>query len=78
MAGRIASFYYLQHSTLHLMMNYMHPTMDFKAVLKILCSSPEYDELPVRPLSTALLSWQLRLRTCALACSSAWTCTVQS
>jgi hypothetical protein len=48
MAGRIASFYYLQHETMHLLMNHMQPDMDFKSALKILSNCPEYDELPVR------------------------------
>lgn len=48
MAGRIASFYYLQHETMDLFMHHIHADADLAAVLKILASSPEYDELPVR------------------------------
>ena len=49
MAGRICSFYYLQHTTLDLFCNHMARGMDFKRLLLILASAPEYDELPVRP-----------------------------
>lgn len=48
MAGRICSFYYLQHATMDLLMNHMTADMDFKRLLLILASAPEYDELPVR------------------------------
>ena len=47
-AGRICSFYYLRHETLDLLMNHMHKGMDTKHLLLILCSCPEFDELPVR------------------------------
>lgn len=53
MAGRIASFYYLQHETMDLFMHHMHADADLASVLKILASSPEYDELPVRALPPA-------------------------
>lgn len=49
MAGRTCSFYYLQHATMDLLMNNMTAAMDFKRLLVILASAPEYDELPVRP-----------------------------
>lgn len=49
MAGRIASFYYLRHETMDLFMHHLHADADLATVLKILSSSPEYDELPVRP-----------------------------
>jgi pre-mRNA-splicing helicase BRR2 len=49
MAGQICSFYYLQHATMDLLMNHMTADMDFKRLLLILASAPEYDELPVRP-----------------------------
>lgn len=48
MAGRIASYYYLKHDTMSLMMNHLHEDTDFKTVLQVLSSAPEYDELPVR------------------------------
>lgn len=54
MAGRIASFYYLQHETMDLFMHHMHADADVAAVLKILASAPEYDELPVRLRHVAL------------------------
>lgn len=54
MAGRIASFYYLQHETMDLFMHHMHADADVAAVLKILASAPEYDELPVRLHHVAL------------------------
>ena len=47
MAGRICSFYYLQHATMDLFTNELHGDMDFKRLLLVLASSPEYDELPV-------------------------------
>ena len=50
MGGRIASYYYLKHDTMSLMMNHLHEHTDFKTVLQVLSSAPEYDELPVRAL----------------------------
>lgn len=51
MGGRIASYYYLKHDTMSLMMNHLHEHTDFKTVLQVLSSAPEYDELPVRVFS---------------------------
>lgn len=59
MAGRIASFYYLQHETMDLFMHHMHADADVAAVLKILASAPEYDELPVRVPPHAALAMAL-------------------
>lgn len=54
-AGRICSFYYLQHRTMDLLFNHMHTGMDFKRLLTVLASCPEYDELPVWRLTTECL-----------------------
>lgn len=58
MGGRIASYYYLKHDTMSLMMNHLHEHTDFKTVLQVLSSAPEYDELPVctLPLQASLLA----------------------
>jgi hypothetical protein len=52
MVGRIASFYYLQHETMSLMSNHLHEDTNFKSVLQVLSSAPEYDELPVRLITS--------------------------
>lgn len=46
--GRIASFYYLQHSTMQLFMDRLGYSMSFASLLKALSDVPEYAELPVR------------------------------
>jgi hypothetical protein len=71
MAGHVASFYYLKHETMDLFMNSMDNGVDFKTLLKILASAPEYDELPVcSPCSTVCLirhpCMRLLMSTCHL------------
>ncbi|KAJ3042101.1 activating signal cointegrator 1 complex subunit [Rhizophlyctis rosea] len=50
--GRVASYYYLHHSTMGVLTQRLGPDYnedeDFARLLKILCDVSEYDELPVR------------------------------
>jgi replicative superfamily II helicase len=47
--GRIASFYYLQHTTMRLFkQRLISNSIDEEELLRILCDAAEYDELPVR------------------------------
>ena len=46
--GRIASYYYLSHSTLKLFRERLSATNSMEDILSILCDCHEYDELPVR------------------------------
>eukprot|EP00095_Tigriopus_kingsejongensis_P005309 maker-scaffold337_size202799-snap-gene-1.20 protein:Tk05309 transcript:maker-scaffold337_size202799-snap-gene-1.20-mRNA-1 annotation:"activating signal cointegrator 1 complex subunit 3" len=46
--GRIASYYYLSHETLRQFNDCLNPDMTMEDVLKVLCDSKEYAELPVR------------------------------
>ncbi|MEW5302418.1 MAG: hypothetical protein WDW36_005207 [Sanguina aurantia] len=46
--GRIASFYYLDHHTMSQFVASMAADLEFTELLQVLCSVPEYDELPVR------------------------------
>jgi len=46
--GRICSFYYLQHATMSVFTHALAPALSFSALLAVLCSVPEYAELPVR------------------------------
>ena len=47
-AGRVASFYYLQHTTMGVFADRMGPDMGVPDCIDVLTSVPEYDELPVR------------------------------
>ena len=46
--GRIASYYYLQHSSVALFASNLGPDNTLEALLHVLCGVAEYDELPVR------------------------------
>ena len=46
--GRVASVYYLQHSTVALFATAMNARNSFEDLLEILAGAAEYDELPVR------------------------------
>ncbi|KAI8053409.1 Sec63 Brl domain-containing protein [Syncephalis plumigaleata] len=47
--GRIASFYYLQHTTMRIFkQRLVSDSIDEEELLRILCDAAEYDELPVR------------------------------
>ncbi|GAX76248.1 hypothetical protein CEUSTIGMA_g3692.t1 [Chlamydomonas eustigma] len=46
--GRIASFYYLDHTTMAQFTNGLDADMGVPEVLQVLCSAAEYNELPVR------------------------------
>eukprot|EP00094_Tigriopus_californicus_P013560 TCALIF_13117-PA protein Name:"Similar to ascc3 Activating signal cointegrator 1 complex subunit 3 (Gallus gallus)" AED:0.06 eAED:0.06 QI:112/0.94/0.95/1/0.78/0.75/20/319/2227 len=46
--GRIASYYYLSHETIGQFNNELSPEMQTEELLKVLCDSKEYSELPVR------------------------------
>lgn len=47
-AGRVASTYYLRHETMAIFQERLSSGMSAKDVLDALCSSSEYEELPVR------------------------------
>ncbi|XP_019851379.1 PREDICTED: activating signal cointegrator 1 complex subunit 3-like [Amphimedon queenslandica] len=46
--GCIASFYYLHHKTMRLFSDTLHSSNTMEELLKLLCDSSEYAELPVR------------------------------
>ncbi len=46
--GRIASFYYLHHTTMRLFYDTIGEDNSIEALLGILCNTSEYDDLPVR------------------------------
>ncbi len=46
--GRIASYYYLHYKTAEHFHSNITNSCELKDMLKILCDSSEYDELPVR------------------------------
>ncbi len=46
--GRIASFYYLHHTTMAKFSTTLSPDMPPEAILRCMCNASEYDELPVR------------------------------
>jgi activating signal cointegrator complex subunit 3 len=46
--GRIASFYYLRHTTMRLFYDAISETNDAPSLLAVLSNTSEYDELPVR------------------------------
>lgn len=46
--GRIASFYYLSHQTMHMFKAELGPELNQEHLLKILSDVHEYDQMPVR------------------------------
>ena len=46
--GRIASYYYLSHSTVQHFKNHLCDNMSVEDVLDVLCDATEFDQLPVR------------------------------
>ena len=46
--GRIASYYYLCHSTVQHFKNHLCDNMSVEDVLDVLCDATEFDQLPVR------------------------------
>lgn len=46
--GRIASYYYLSHQTVHMFKEKLTPETKLEQLLVILCNATEYAELPVR------------------------------
>jgi hypothetical protein len=46
--GRIASYYYLHYKTAEHFSANINESLSLKDILKVLCDSSEYDELPVR------------------------------
>jgi replicative superfamily II helicase len=46
--GRIASYYYLQHTTIRTFHERLNPDMSMPELLRLLCDATEYSELPVR------------------------------
>lgn len=46
--GKIASFYYLKHSTMAIFSTELSSGLDSEDIIRILCDAAEYSELPVR------------------------------
>lgn len=68
--GHIASYYYLSHKTMRWFTVTLLPENDIPALLKILCNTTEYEEIPVRHNEDKLnaelapkLPWKVDART---------------
>lgn len=46
--GKIASYYYLSHQTIHMFEDNLMENGSLEQYLRVLCNAHEYDQLPVR------------------------------